>query len=154
MTFRKRVYIRSHWNQLLKTDEIWTGSLRKMPIGYAVPKIKMSCNLHCLKARLRLLCNKYQRYGSLNLVSQQLRLCNTFIFGMAYYHILQSQDQCVKFTSETIDSAERLVLMIISSSTSTMNVFPGKYTCFSILVVKLYFASEVCHKKSTCKIEQ
>ena len=43
----------------------------------------MLCNLHCLKARLRLLCNKYQRRSSLNLVSQQPKLCNIFIFGMA-----------------------------------------------------------------------
>ena len=27
-------------------------------IEYAIPKKKMSCNLRCLKARLRLLCNK------------------------------------------------------------------------------------------------
>ena len=33
---------------------------------------------------LRLLCNKYQRQSSLNLVSQQLKLCSIFIFGMAY----------------------------------------------------------------------
>ena len=45
-------------------------------VQYAIPKIKMLCNLHCLKARLRLLCNKYQRHSSLNLVSQQLKLCN------------------------------------------------------------------------------
>ena len=54
---------------------------------YAIPKIKMLCNLHCLKARLRLLCNKYQRHSSLNLVSQQLKLCDIFIFGMAYWSI-------------------------------------------------------------------
>ena len=51
---------------------------------YAIPKIKMWCNLHCLKARLRLLCNKYHWHSSLNLVSGQLKLCNIFIFGMAY----------------------------------------------------------------------
>ena len=45
---------------------------------------KLLCNLHSLKARLRLLCNKYQRHSSLNLVSRQLKLCNIFIFGMAY----------------------------------------------------------------------
>ena len=37
-------------------------------------------NLHCLKARLRLLCNKYQRHSSLSLVSQQLKLCNILDF--------------------------------------------------------------------------
>ena len=37
-----------------------------------------------MKTRLRLLCDKYQRHSSLNLVSQQLKLCNIFIFGMAY----------------------------------------------------------------------
>ena len=51
---------------------------------YAIPKIKMLCNLHCLKARLRLLCNKYQQHSSLNLVSQQRKLCNIFIFGMEF----------------------------------------------------------------------
>ena len=51
---------------------------------YAIPKINMLCNLCCLKARLRLLCNKYQQHSSLNSVSQQLKLCNMFIFGMAY----------------------------------------------------------------------
>ena len=51
---------------------------------YAIPKIKILCNLHCLKARLRLLFNKFQRHSSLNLVSQQPKLCNIFIFGMAY----------------------------------------------------------------------
>ena len=30
------------------------------------------------------MCNKYQRHSSLNLVSQQLKLCNIFIFGMVY----------------------------------------------------------------------
>ena len=50
-----------------------------------IPKIKMLCNLHCLKARLKLLCNKYQWHGSLNLVLQQLKLCNIFIFEIAYY---------------------------------------------------------------------
>ena len=59
----------------------------KYPPEYAIPKIKMLCNLHCLKARLRLLCNKYQWHSSLNLVSQQLKLCNIFIFGMAYWSI-------------------------------------------------------------------
>ena len=51
---------------------------------YAIPKKNMLCNLCCLKTRLRLLCNKYQRHSSLNLVSQQLKLCNISIFGMAY----------------------------------------------------------------------
>ena len=32
--------------------------------------------------------NKYQRHRSLNLVSQQLKLCNIFIFGMAYCSLL------------------------------------------------------------------
>ena len=45
----------------------------------------MLCNLCCLKTRLRLLCNKYQWHSSLNLASQQLKLCNIFIFGMAYF---------------------------------------------------------------------
>ena len=51
---------------------------------YSIPKVKILCNLDCLQARLRLLCNKYQQYSSLNLVSKQLKLCNIFIFGMAY----------------------------------------------------------------------
>ena len=49
---------------------------------------KMLCNLHCLKARLRLLCNKYQRHSSLSLVLGQLKLCNIFIFGMTYCNIV------------------------------------------------------------------
>ena len=52
---------------------------------YAISKINMLCNLCCLKTRLRLLCNKYQRHSSVNLVLQQLKLCNIFIFGMAYW---------------------------------------------------------------------
>ena len=51
---------------------------------YAISKINMLCNLCCLKTRLRLLSNKYQQHSSLNLVSQQFKLCNIFIFGMAY----------------------------------------------------------------------
>ena len=51
---------------------------------YAISKINMLCNLCCLKTRLRLLCDKHQRHSSLNLVSQELELCNIFIFGMAY----------------------------------------------------------------------
>ena len=51
-------------------------------VQYAIPKINTLCNLCCLKTRLRLLCNKYKRHSSLNLVSQQLKLCNIFIFGM------------------------------------------------------------------------
>ena len=53
-------------------------------------RINMLCNLHCLKARLRLLCNKYQPHSSLNLVSQQLKLCNIFIFGMAYHLVINN----------------------------------------------------------------
>ena len=49
---------------------------------YAIPKIKMLCNLRCLKARLRLLYNNYQRHSSLNLVLTQLKLSNIVIFGM------------------------------------------------------------------------
>ena len=30
------------------------------------------------------MCNKYERHSSVNHVSQQLKLCNIFIFGMAY----------------------------------------------------------------------
>ena len=45
----------------------------------------MLCKLHCLKARLRLLCNENERHSSLNFVSQQLKLCNIFIFGIANY---------------------------------------------------------------------
>ena len=37
-----------------------------------------------------MLCNKYQRHSSLNLVSQQLKLCNIFIFGMAYLKFVNS----------------------------------------------------------------
>ena len=55
-----------------------------MPRKYAIPKINMLYNLCCLKTRLRLPSNKYQQHSSLNLVSQQLKLCNIFIFGMAY----------------------------------------------------------------------
>ena len=50
----------------------------------------MLCSLHCLKAKLRLLGNKYQRHSSLNLVSQQLKLCNIFIFIMVYYSVTNS----------------------------------------------------------------
>ena len=39
----------------------------------------MKSSLHCLKARLRLKCNKNQWHSSLNLVSQQLKLCKIFI---------------------------------------------------------------------------
>ena len=56
---------------------------------YAIPKIKIICNLHCLKVRLRLPCNKYQRHSSLNLVSQQLKLCNIYQvknFSMLHFH--------------------------------------------------------------------
>ena len=62
-----------------------TGCLRQQLRSlYAIPKINILCNLCCLKTRLRLLCNKFQQHSSLNLVSQQLKLCNIFIFGMAY----------------------------------------------------------------------
>ena len=54
-------------------------------VHYAILKINMLCNLCCLETRLRLLSNKYQQHGSLNLVSQQLKLCNIFIFGMVYW---------------------------------------------------------------------
>ena len=51
---------------------------------YPIPKIKMLCNLPCVKARLRLLCNKLSVDSSLCHVSGQLKLCNIFILGMAY----------------------------------------------------------------------
>ena len=50
----------------------------------AILKIKMVCNLYCLKARLKLLCNELSTASSLNLVSRQLKLCNIFIFGIAH----------------------------------------------------------------------
>ena len=55
-------------------------------ICYAEQTTMMSSlrNLHCLKARLRLKCNKNQCHGNLNLVSQQLKLCKVSIFEMAY----------------------------------------------------------------------
>ena len=54
-------------------------------IVYAIPKIKMWYNLQCLKARLRLLCNKYQRHSSLNLVSGQIKLCHIYFRnGVSY----------------------------------------------------------------------
>ena len=40
--------------------------LEESRVVYAIPKINMLCNLHCLEARLRLLCNKYQQHSSLN----------------------------------------------------------------------------------------
>ena len=48
--------------------------------SYAEQTTMMSslCNLHCLKARLKLKCNKTQWRSSLNLVSQQLKLCNIY----------------------------------------------------------------------------
>ena len=48
---------------------------------YAIPKIKVLCNLHCLKARLRLPYNKYQRRSRLNLISQQLGVSVEYLFG-------------------------------------------------------------------------
>ena len=47
--------------------------------------MKMLCNLYCLKARLKRLCNELSTTSSPNLVSRQLKLCDIFIFGMAYY---------------------------------------------------------------------
>ena len=64
---------------------------------YAIPKINMLCNLCCLKTRLRLLCNKYQQHSSLNLVSQRLKLCNIFIFGMAYCFCLVEKQTLLRF---------------------------------------------------------
>ena len=43
---------------------------------YAIPKIKMLCNLYCLKVRLRLLCNELSTASSLNLVLRQLSYVN------------------------------------------------------------------------------
>ena len=51
---------------------------------YAIPKIKMLCNLSCLKRSSGCCAISYQRHSSLNLVLRQLKLCNIFIFGMAY----------------------------------------------------------------------
>ena len=73
--------------------KVWTENLvlkicenqPKTRHQYAIPKIHMLCNLCCLKTRLRLLCDKYQWHSSLNFVSQQLKLFNIFIFGMAYF---------------------------------------------------------------------
>ena len=51
---------------------------------YAIPKIKMLCNLRCVKVRLRLQCIKNKRQNSSNLVSRTAKLCNLFVSGMAY----------------------------------------------------------------------
>ena len=91
---------------------------------YAIPKIKMLCSLHCLKARLRLLCNKYHRHSSLNLVSQQLKLCKIFIFGIAYF-TLTLFAQCF---SDEVGHARKLRLLVVQS--------PSETFC-SILVCKI-----------------
>ena len=44
---------------LLQKKDDWTKArLGDLANQYAIPKMKMLCNLHCLKARLKLLCNK------------------------------------------------------------------------------------------------
>ena len=69
---------------VIKIRQRAASTLDAFSFQYGFLKIKMLCNLHCLKARLRLLCNKYIRQSSLNLVSQYLKLRYIFIFGMAY----------------------------------------------------------------------
>ena len=81
------------WIYLTDTDDIFHWCLitsRVLDIlldtvysGVSIPKIKMLFNSYCLKTRLRLLIN-HQRHSSLNPFSIQLKLCNIFIFGMAY----------------------------------------------------------------------
>ena len=83
----------------------------------------MLCNLCCLKTRLRLLCNKYQRHSSLNLVSQQLKLCNIFIFGMAYsgLHISRKdrkQMSATRFVSFPLCLALRTAVIIADTRIS------------------------------------
>ena len=52
-------------------------------LGICKHEFKFTCRGYC-RFTLRLLCNNYQWYSSRNLVSRQLKLCNIFIFGMAY----------------------------------------------------------------------
>ena len=68
---------------------------------YVILKLNMLCNLCCLKTRLRLLCNKYQGHSSLNLVLQQLKLCNILIFGMVY----PEQYNCSKSSVPTLNKS-------------------------------------------------
>ena len=53
-------------------------------LQYAISKIRMLCDLYCLKARLKLRYNELSKANSMNLVSRQVKLCNIFIFVIAY----------------------------------------------------------------------
>ena len=52
----------AHTVSFYKTLNLYLSAVKfqtiELGFRYAIPKIKMLCNLRCLKARLRLLCNK------------------------------------------------------------------------------------------------
>ena len=73
----KTNYFEHLWYYMFQICPIW----KTVTHEYAIPKIKMLCNLHCLKARLRLPYNKYQRRSRLNLISQQLGVSVEYLFG-------------------------------------------------------------------------
>ena len=123
----------------------------------AIPKISMLYNLCCLKTRLRLLCNKYQRYSSLNLVSQQLKLCNIFIFGMAYsseidlyfwwHHIKQEyrmmnifRNVCISLPSVETSFLSYLMLISCTFPEKSCAICYSEHTqiLFLLLVVRLH----------------
>ena len=88
----------------------------------------MLCNLCCLKTRLRLLCNKYQRHSSLNLVSQQLKLCNIFIFGMAYsgFHLSRKDRKqmiATRFVSFPYICLALRIAVIIADTRISLEIF-------------------------------
>ena len=105
----------------------------------------MLCNLHCLKSRLRLLCNKYQQHSSLNLVSQQLKLCNIFIFGMAYYEYIICFEKYSDFAilRRLLRILRNLLLLIFSRylniSQNKPYILILQITCFKTIYIMSKF---------------
>ena len=107
---------------------------------YAIPKIKVLCNLHCLKVNLRLLCNKYQQHNSLNLVSQQLKLCDIFIFGMAYlackiFSVNFRMVYLTQFSSE-FNCLVKIQVIRLTDNIQTKGSLKIKQTAFIVLLIK------------------
>ena len=97
-------------------DNFKAKDIQKRRLEDAIPKIKMLCNLHCLKARLSLLCNKYQWHSSLNLVSQQLSYI-TYLFSewriLCFQKSVQLDvQQCVRDSAFQINHETRGTLGI------------------------------------------
>ena len=121
----KSVFSHSHLNPLKFMILLDIPGIPKKCTQYAIPKIKMLCNLYCLKARFRLLCNELSTASSLNLVSRQLILCFYFRKGVLTIPLKEIRLYFGNFYHDSLRA--QTFKMLISSLFGETKPSPYKY---------------------------